>query len=478
MSGPLCPEDGLMQPLTAMSEDEKAFSTVLHVAGIDNNPGMPQASPVPYPAALESQASPPGKSDAQSDGSQGVDAGSATNETPLTTPDKQDGKPTIALRGRINADAIVVSQSAKDRAILGNVPDATGFRRARLGAQGTVGEQVDWVAEFDFAGGAISFKDVYVGLSDLPIIRRFRVGHIVEPFSLEGNTSSNYFTFVERSPVMALDPAREWGVAFFSYTDNERATFAAGAFRSGTSNSSGDDISSGNDMQYTFRVTGLPWYDADSDGSYLLHLGAAFSQRRPPNNVVTIGQGPQNSLLTSSDNPGSPFIPTITVPASAQQLYNLQAALVLDSLSFQAEWSATQIDQIGGGPVYLNGGYVFASLFLTGEYRQYDTKDGTFGMTTVRKPFMCARNKQFWPGGTGAWELVARFDYVNFNSGNIPPSNGLKVGDREAELTLGVNWYLNNYMRLMFNYIHTVPVDPNFGPSYADAFFLRTAIFW
>jgi hypothetical protein len=30
----------------------------------------------------------------------------------------------------------------------------------------------------------------------------------------------------------------------------------------------------------------------------------------------------------------------------------------------------------------------------------------------------------------------------------------------------------------MFNYVHAVPVDPNFGPSYADAFFIRTAIFW
>jgi len=33
-------------------------------------------------------------------------------------------------------------------------------------------------------------------------------------------------------------------------------------------------------------------------------------------------------------------------------------------------------------------------------------------------------------------------------------------------------------MRIMFNYVHAVPVDPNFGPSFADAFFLRTAIFW
>jgi phosphate-selective porin len=100
-------------------------------------------------------------------------------------------------------------------------------------------------------------------------------------------------------------------------------------------------------------------------------------------------------------------------------------------------------------------------------------------MTRVRRPFLCLKGKHQPGGGPGAWELTARFAYANFSSPNIPPApNGLKVGDRDAEMTLGVNWYLNDYARLMFNYVHAIPVDPNFGPSYADAFFLRTAIFW
>ena len=66
-----------------------------------------------------------------------------------------------------------------------------------------------------------------------------------------------------------------------------------------------------------------------------------------------------------------------------------------------------------------------------------------------------------------------------FANANIPPStSGLKVGDKEADLTVGINWYLNDYTRIMFNYLHVVPVDPNFGASYADEFVIRTAIFW
>src|SRR5262249_20660337 len=159
---------------------------------------------------------------------------------------------------------------------------------------------------------------------------------------------------------------------------------------------------------------GLPWYDAASDGRYLMHLGAAFSQRFPKNNVVNINQGPQAGLLTSSDDPGSPFIPTITVPASQYQLYNLDWALVLGPLSFQAEWSAADIDQIGGGPVYLHGSYMFVSYFLTGENRQYLPRDGTFGMTRVHRPFVLMKGNHHLGCGPGAWELTARFAYAHY----------------------------------------------------------------
>lgn len=393
--------------------------------------------------------------------------------------DKADTKPVFEIRGRIHADSIFVSQSERDKAIIGNVQNATGFRRARLGAQGTVGEQVDWVSEFDFAGGNVSFKDIFVDVTELPLIDRIRLGHMNEPFSLEGLTSSNHFTFVERSPIMALDPARNWGLAFFSHTASERATLAFGAFRSGTSNNTGNDISDQNDWAYTARVTGLPWYREEADGRYLVHLGAAFSQRFPHDNTVVISQGPQSNLLTVSDNPASPFVPKLSIPASQNQLYNLEFAWLVGSFSLQVEWTGSNVDQIGGPPVFLYGSYVLASWFLTGENREYVTRDGFFGKTIVRSPFLCLRGKPPRGRGPGAWELTARAAYANFSSPNLPlGSDGQQVGNRESEFSLGVNWYLNDNARIMFNYVHAVPVVPTLGPSFADEFVVRTAIFW
>lgn len=388
-------------------------------------------------------------------------------------------KPKFELRGRIHAEAIVVNQSARDQAILGDFENAVGFRRARLGAQGWIGDQVRWVSEFDFASGVIVFRDVYLALEELPIVRQVRVGNFPEPFSLEGEISSNGITFVERSPINALDPDRHWGVGIYNYTENERVTFAAGAFRSGTDDD-GDVSSDQNDLAYTFRVTGLPWYPADAEGRRLMHVGAAFSQRFPLNNVVTFKQGPPDDLLqTSTDDPLTPFVPNISIPASQNQLYNLQWATVLGPLSFQAEWNATTIDQISGGPVFLHGSYAYVSYFLTGEHRAYDRKEGAFGRVQVLRPFVCLKEKHGQERGPGAWELAGRFAYLDFNDPNIPlTSDGLKQGNRLAQTTLGVNWYLNDYARFMLNYVHVIPVDPNFGPSAADVFYFRTELFW
>jgi phosphate-selective porin len=46
------------------------------------------------------------------------------------------------------------------------------------------------------------------------------------------------------------------------------------------------------------------------------------------------------------------------------------------------------------------------------------------------------------------------------------------------ELTLGVNWYLADRFRIMFNYTHAMPDEPNFGSSSANMFATRMAMYW
>jgi phosphate-selective porin OprO/OprP len=387
--------------------------------------------------------------------------------------------PTIELRGRIEADAVIASQSTSSKALIGDLQNGYGFRRARLGAQGNIGTSARWVAEIDFANGNFRPRDLFVGLTALPGVRELRVGYFREPFSLEGATSSRFITFMERSPLNQLDPARDWGVAGYWWPGSERTTFAVGAFRDGTT-SGGFSGGDGGNWALTTRLTGLPVYE-DSEGVFrLVHIGGAFSNRIPVNGVVSYVPAPQSNVLDVSDSPASPFLPTINIPASRQQLYNLQAATVFGPLSVQGEWFATAVQQKGDGAVFLHGFYVDASYVLTGEHRGYDRREGGFSRVSVRRPLV--RTAGAPTTGFGAVELAARFAVADFVSGNLPPSNGpLALSPNGALLyqtTLGLNWYLNDYTRFMFNYTLAVP-DARGAPALpVHLFGVRTAIFW
>jgi phosphate-selective porin OprO/OprP len=119
-------------------------------------------------------------------------------------------------------------------------------------------------------------------------------------------------------------------------------TAAVGFFRDGT-NSGGMSTGDGDNWAVTTRLTGLPVYE-DGPGVFrLVHLGGAFSHRLPADGVVTYETDFQSNLITTSDNPASPFLPAVDIPAHSQQLYNLQAAAVYGPLSVQGEWIATAV---------------------------------------------------------------------------------------------------------------------------------------
>ena len=121
-------------------------------------------------------------------------------------------KPTIQMRGRIEAEAVIAAQSQASKDTIGDLQNGYGFRRVRLGAQGTIGDSASWVSEVELAGGSVRLRDVFVGLDAIPGVRQIRVGYFREPYSLEGMTSSNFITFLERSSLNVLSPTRNWGV--------------------------------------------------------------------------------------------------------------------------------------------------------------------------------------------------------------------------------------------------------------------------
>ena len=383
---------------------------------------------------------------------------------------------TVRLRGRIDTDAIWSTQSPANEATFGELGDVVGLRRARIGVEGELGIDRRYIAEIDLASGEVVPRDVYFAWGDVQDFGESQLGHMREPFSLEGQTSARYFAFMERSPINVLDPARNWGLGLFQESLDEDSTLGMGLFYAGTGSA---DLQGGEGsaVDFTGRLTTAP-INAGK-GEQLLLFGLALTERVPVDGVILINQQPRSPLLELGDSSTSPFVPVIRIPASFQQLLNLQVAAARGPLWSQAEWYGSWIDQTEAGTVFFHGCHADCGYFLTGEHREYDSANGTLGAVKVNRPWLrgpgdCNRRQ-----GWGAWELTARFTYLDFFDADTPPGpSGQEIGIRLPQSTFGVNWYLSDRVRLMFNYSYAVPEEMNSGTSSANILASRLGVFW
>jgi len=400
------------------------------------------------------------------------------DELELPVVAKPSAYPTFRLRGRIDTDFLWSDQTPENRAVFGDLPDTVGLRRARIGAEGHFSPDSRYVAEVDLASGEVVLRDVYLAHGNVQQSGEYKAGHMREPFSLEGGTSANSFAFLERSSINALDPARNWGVGFTRGGADERWTLSGGVFQAGT-DPSDLEFEAGTTTAVTIRGTGLAWYE--HEGKQLMHFGLAISERLPDQGVVLVRQRPSSPLLDLGDSSDSPFAPRLKIPANFQQLFNVQWAAVNGSLWTQAEWYGTLINQRDGGDVFLHGSHADVGYFLTGEQRSYLKDAGVFGPVSVHRPVFSkfSSKDQAEELGPGAWELTARLSYLNYDDGDMPTDTlGNPAGVILPQATAGVNWYLADRMRLMFNYVYSAPDEVSAGQSSASVFGLRLGMFW
>ena len=327
--------------------------------------------------------------------------------------------------GRIQNDWAFPGDTSDLEQIIGVVKGGTEFRRARLYIQGLAYGRIEFKAQYDFAPVITNLKDVYIGVSKIPYLGTFRVGHFKEPFSLEELTSSKYITFMERSLPSVFWPSRNTGFMVFNRALEERMTWAAGVFLN--AGPQGGAIAT-EDPNFTGRLTGLPWY---KDSTHLLHIGGAASFRKPPK--VRFAQRPEVHLL-------SKILDTKEIDVESTTLADLEVSLVHGPFSVQGEYSHANLDAPESGDPTFSGYYIQASYFLTGESRNYSRSSGAFSRVKVKQ------NVGSEGGGVGAWEAAVRYSYLDLSDEGIS-------GGELKNFTLGLNWHLNPITRFSFNYV-------------------------
>jgi phosphate-selective porin OprO/OprP len=354
-----------------------------------------------------------------------------------------NGELKFRVGGKIQLDGTAVRGDATYEENFGPSYSTIDFRRIRIYAVGVV-HDLNFNLSFDFGADA-GFKNIWVegrkgGLSVWGhYLGKLRLGQMMEPFSLERQTSSHFGGFLERSlPVQTFAPGHNIGAMIHSVGKRGRITWAAGMFSWGKKDESN---ASNSLLSLTGRVTGLPMYR--DDGRRLLHLGASFSSRNPASDDTRYRSRPEARFADFLADTGN-------LTASNLWLYGLEVATVQGPLWAQAEYIGSNVDAQAIGNPRFSGFYVQVGWFLTGNTRPYRRNSGVFDRLQPENNFR--KGNPLRPKSGGAWELVGRISAVDLNSGEIE-------GGQLTDYSAALNWYLNAATRVQLNYVRAVPKD-------------------
>ncbi|MBI3860554.1 MAG: hypothetical protein HY290_01515 [Planctomycetia bacterium] len=375
----------------------------------------------------------------------------------------------IKVRGRTQLDFAsfsVPDNVNADPSLVVPIRSGVDFRRARIGVEGVMFEQIDYIYEYDFVNSVLAMPsaagpanvvgvpaptDLYWTFMKLPVVGNFRVGNQKEPIGMEHLTSSRYLPFMERSFNQdafygGFNNGFTPGLMFFNSVVDDRMTWALGVFKP-TTNVFAFDQSDG-DYAVTGRVTALPWYVDDGNG--LWHVGASARQAGMDNGVWRFRtRGPERSGLSQN---WSLYADSGKIVGVNQQWYNFETALQLGPFMASAEYlfafvhDAARGNAATVGTTMYQGGYVEALYFLTGESRGYTRKNGWYErVVPYENSFLVSDETGKTIFGRGAWQVGARFNYLDLNDKGIN-------GGRLKDVTFGLNWFLNPNMKVQWNY--------------------------
>ena len=323
-----------------------------------------------------------------------------------------DKKFEATVGGRIHFDSY-----AFDRDIA-PVTGTTEFRRARL----TLGGKAfgwEYKMEQDFAAGTNleGLRDLYIAKSALG--GKVTIGHFKPYRSMEELTSSNEILMMERpfASATGLFNGRQFqqGVGYQKAGDNYTVGFTAfnlrspaGARNEGMGASGRVTYAPINNDNNTLHFGG--WASAENlnQGSPNLTAVANYAGRRGPSQTIATVTGASGDDVTS---------------------FGLEAAGSFGPLFFQGEFANATFGAPLGRDQDLQTWYLQGSWLLNGGHKAYKSATGVFASPKVVDK--------------GLWELTARYDTIENKD----------VAKLEAtSWILGVNYYVNPNMRVMFNY--------------------------
>ncbi len=315
---------------------------------------------------------------------------------------------------------------------LGDDASEAEFRRTRLEMKGTVAKNwaYKFVVDIDEGEAEIDTGTIaYKGFSFADVV----LGRYKAPFGLEELTSSKWITTIERSPASEI--------GFLSGKPSFQLGLRGHTESLFWGTSVIDEDNEDTDGKDSYSLAGrLGGHFSVGENSFI-HLAGSYATR-------DFGDDGENRFRTRLGVHTTGRVTAGRFGVDDAEQYGLEAAGVFGPFSLQGEYRTAEFDEgdesaPGSGvnnngrtvtDVDLDSYYIQASYFLTGESRGYKGKDGKFDKVKPKGP-------------RGAWELVAKYE-----DGEVDADVNADESEYEL-LTLGVNWYANNNLKFMLNYL-------------------------
>lgn len=305
---------------------------------------------------------------------------------------------------------------------------------ARIQLDGTFYKDYFYRIEAEAGKGADFFmKDVYIGWKGIEG-HTFQFGQFKEPFSQEENCSSRFNDFAERSLVNRIVPAHDIGMMWRSEFAEKIIGVELGVFNGSGRNAA--DTNDEKDLAARVRVT--PFRAGDNDWLKQLRIGVA----------MTYGDVDTTAFPTGADITGADFSNLVMIDFTGTEdgvrtRMGLEFSWNMGPASVRAEYvtlnreviTATGDDDFDTDAYYLQFTYL-----LTGETKPLENR-------VVPK-----KNFSVKEGTWGAWELAFRIANLDASDGEDAGVVAAGANQEVQEITVGVNWWMTQNMRLMLNY--------------------------
>ncbi|MCA9095363.1 MAG: hypothetical protein KDA68_17915, partial [Planctomycetaceae bacterium] len=298
------------------------------------------------------------------------------------------------VNGRVHIDHWSVPKSSSGINIIENGTPTEDpdnellYRRIRIGVRGKVPpENMSYRLEIEFSGqDGSQFRDAWIGWDDLVFFQTIRLGNQKRPYGWGHLNSSNFMVFLERPFVVDAfnEDSRRFGLTSYGVSEDMAFNWQYGAYYLPIVQDVGSIQADRLQTEFAYRLSNTWWYDESSEGRGYGHWGLAGTFAFPDGDAPNNGTSDNEAQFRTrpEGRTDQRWLDTGQITgAESYQILGIESVLNYGQLQIAGEFQNLWLQRrtSTGDNIYLHGGYIYFSYFLTGEHIPWNRELGVIG---------------------------------------------------------------------------------------------------